>query len=99
VIDIDSVNGNLYLLPGTCLDREVLSTPINVNIIAYDLKKLFKTSYFNLSIIVKDVNDNAPTFKQNEYYLRLNNNNITTSNQFIIFDEEAIDIDLGLFYF
>lgn len=99
VIDIDSVNGNLYLLPGTCLDREVLSSPINVNIMAYDLKKLFKTSYFNLSIIVKDVNDNAPTFKQNEYYLRLNNNNITTSNQFIIFDEEAIDFDLGLFYF
>ena len=69
MIEIDSVNGNLNLQPGVCLDREVLTSLIYVNITAYDIRKIFKTSSFNLSIFLKDVNDNAPKFKQNEYYL------------------------------
>lgn len=107
IVELDSLNGNLYVSSGKCLDREELEqfdSILRINLTALDQRKLFKSINISLNIRVKDLNDNEPRFKQNEYYLRLNQDLLLNKRkkEIVIFDEKAIDFDLeensSLFY-
>jgi len=97
IIELDTVNGNLNVAAGRCLDREWLvkqaCETISVNLTVYDQRKLFKAFYLNLNLKITDLNDNAPQFKQKEYNIRLNRKN--APNEMVVFDEMAVDLDAG----
>ncbi|PNJ59303.1 PCDHB8 isoform 1 [Pongo abelii] len=67
--------GNFYtLLTETPLDRESRAE-YNVTITVTDLGTPRLTTHLNMTVLVSDVNDNAPTFTQTSYTLFVRENN------------------------
>ena len=94
IVKIIRLNNNSFTLnvgSSNLLDREICDRH-NISVIAWDYgsSQLMNKTYFNFSLVLTDVNDNAPKFDQTNYEISIYENNEPFQ---VIYKVKATDAD------